>query len=66
MLWMTWILQFFKKTETELVKKEDYEAYYTVLPQYVVSITLEKKIQANKRRSQRWGKSPIIVQSFII
>lgn len=27
----------------ELIKKEDYETYDIVLPQYVVSITLKKK-----------------------
>lgn len=37
----------------ELMKKEDYEAYDTVLPRYVVSITFKKKpkkqgVQANK------------------
>lgn len=49
MPWILWILQFLKKTENELIKKEDYEAYDTVLPWYVVSITLKKeKVQANK------------------
>lgn len=48
----------------ELMKKEDYEAYDTVLPRYVVSITFKKKpkkqgVQANKlyqRSSQGRGK----------
>jgi len=51
MLWMLRLLQFLKQTETELVEQEDNEAYDTVLPPYVVSITLKrikkKRIQAN-------------------
>ena len=42
MLWMLRLLQFLKQTETELVEQEDNEAYDTVLPPYVVSITLKR------------------------